>query len=125
PLNIIIPFTLLSAVMTYAWPFARDIPSLVVVSIIYGFGSGAYISILVNPIFAMGGTSDVGQRVGIAMTVLGLGALLGPPISGAIERSSGGFPAVGYYAGSIVVLSAVLMFLSRQLLLNWKIKGRV
>ncbi|ESK84786.1 monocarboxylate permease [Moniliophthora roreri MCA 2997] len=124
-LNIIIPFTLVSAVMTYAWPFARDVASLVVVAIIYGFASGTYISILMNPIIAMGDASDVGLRVGVASTVLGLGALLGPPISGAIERSSGGFPAVGYYAGSIIILSAALMILSRQLLLDWKIRGQV
>jgi MFS transporter, MCT family, solute carrier family 16 (monocarboxylic acid transporters), member 10 len=66
---------------------------------INSFASGAYISLLVNPIFAMSETSDVGLRVGIAMTALGIGALVGPPISGAIENSSGGFPAVGYYAG--------------------------
>lgn len=48
----------------------------------------------------MGPTSEVGLRVGVAMTLLGLGALIGPPISGAIEDSSGGFPAVGYYAGT-------------------------
>ncbi|KAF9254616.1 MFS general substrate transporter [Marasmius fiardii PR-910] len=125
PLNMIIPYTLASAALTYAWPFARNEGSLIVIAIIYGLASGAYIALLVNPIFAMGNTADVGRRVGYSNTILGFGALVGPPISGAIERSSGGFPAAGYYAGSVIVIAAAQMFLSRQLLLKWKLWGKI
>lgn len=47
----------------------------------------------------MGDTHDVGLRVGMSMTVLAFGAVAGPPISGAINQATGGFEAVGYYAG--------------------------
>jgi hypothetical protein len=33
------------------------------------------------------------------MSIFSLGALAGPPISGAINTATGGFEAVGYYAG--------------------------
>jgi len=33
------------------------------------------------------------------MSILALGALAGPPISGAINAATGGFKVVGYYAG--------------------------
>jgi MFS transporter, MCT family, solute carrier family 16 (monocarboxylic acid transporters), member 10 len=65
------------------------------------FASGVYVSILTNPIFEFGETDDVGRRVGMFMITLGLGALAGPPISGAILTASGGFKAVGYYAGEL------------------------
>lgn len=48
---------------------------------------------------AMGSTHDVGRRVGMAMTIIALGALAGPPISGAINAATGNYQAVGYYAG--------------------------
>ncbi|THU87429.1 MFS general substrate transporter [Dendrothele bispora CBS 962.96] len=118
-MNVMIPFTLVAAVMTFAWPFARSEGSLIVIAIIYGFASGAYISLIVNPILAMpGSVNEAGRRIGLAMTVLGLGALVGPPISGAINRSTGGFPAVGYYAGSVILISAALMIFTRHLVLK-------
>lgn len=49
----------------------------------------------------MGDTGDVGRRVGTLLTITAIGALAGPPISGAIGTASGGFKAVGYYAGAL------------------------
>ena len=48
----------------------------------------------------MGDTEDVGRRLGMFMSILSIGALAGPPISGAISTVTGGFKDVGYYAGS-------------------------
>ncbi len=47
----------------------------------------------------MGDTSDVGRRTGMFMSILAIGALAGPPISGAISTATGNFKSVGYYAG--------------------------
>jgi MFS transporter, MCT family, solute carrier family 16 (monocarboxylic acid transporters), member 10 len=49
---------------------------------------------------AMGDVEDVGRRSGMMMTIIAMGALAGPPISGAINNATKGFPAVGYFAGS-------------------------
>jgi len=49
----------------------------------------------------MGDMHDAGRRTGTGMTVVALGALAGPPISGAIAQATGGFKAVGYYAGTV------------------------
>ena len=47
----------------------------------------------------MGKTHDVGVRVGMSMTLVALGAVAWPPISGAINDAIGGFKFVGIYAG--------------------------
>lgn len=117
--NVMIPSTLIAAILTFAWPFATTKGSLVAVAIIYGFvpsislrlresnlrsyvsiASGVYVSLLAAPLMQMGDTRDVGLRVGMSMTVLAFGAVAGPPISGAINQSTDGFQAVGYYAGT-------------------------
>lgn len=54
---------------------------------------------LAAPLITMGETHDVGLRLGMFFTILALGALAGPPISGAINEATDGFKAVGYYAG--------------------------
>jgi MFS transporter, MCT family, solute carrier family 16 (monocarboxylic acid transporters), member 10 len=59
----------------------------------------------------MGDTEDVGRRLGMFMSILSIGALAGPPISGAISTATGGFKDVGYYAGlafsQIVILEII------------------
>jgi len=101
PLTVIAPPTLLCAIMTYVWPFATTKGSLVAIAVIYGFCSGAYVSLFIVPTVVMGDMDDAGRRTGIAMTVTALGAIAGPPISGAIAQATGGFKAVGYYAGIV------------------------
>lgn len=99
PLNVMIPFTLFAAAFTYAWPFADSVGSLIPVTIIYGFCSGMYVSLMTNPIMNLGGEGDVGRRIGMYMSILAIGALVGPPCSGLIQVSSGGFEMVGIFAG--------------------------
>lgn len=54
---------------------------------------------LAAPLINMGSTQTVGLRVGMFFSILALGALAGPPISGAINSATGGYKAVGYWAG--------------------------
>lgn len=63
------------------------------------FCSGIYVSLLANPIMEMGEPWDVGRRTGMFLSISAIGALTGPPISGAIKSATGDFKAVGYYAG--------------------------
>jgi fucose permease len=63
------------------------------------FCSGVYVSILSKPITEMGNIEDVGRRTGMSNCIAGVGALVGPPISGAINSATGNFKTVGYYAG--------------------------
>lgn len=54
----------------------------------------------------MGDTKDVGRRIGMYMAFLAVGAVVGPPISGAIATETGGFHAVGFYAGAHASLAS-------------------
>ena len=45
-------------------------------------------------------TEEVGVRGGMSMTLVALGAIAGPPISGAINGATGGFVFTGVYAGA-------------------------
>jgi len=63
---------------------------------------GGYISLYSIPAVGMGKMEDAGRRVGMFMSLIGLGSIVGPPISGAIRTASGGFIATGYYAGKFM-----------------------
>lgn len=64
------------------------------------FTSATWLSTLQLPAYDLGRREDLGRRVGMMMTLASVGALTGPPISGAIIKASGGYTATGYYAGA-------------------------
>jgi hypothetical protein len=53
----------------------------------------------------LGAEGDVGRRIWMFMTISAIGAVAGPPISGAINAATGDFKAVGIYAGMLSFLS--------------------
>lgn len=59
------------------------------------------VGLLTVPVANMGDVHDVGRRQGMLFTILSMGAILGPPISGLINTSTGGYTAVGFYAGKL------------------------
>ena len=56
-------------------------------------------ALLSLPVVAMGEIGDIGRRQGMLFSLLAAGAILGPPISGAINTATHGYTAVGFYAG--------------------------
>jgi MCP family monocarboxylic acid transporter-like MFS transporter 10 len=119
--GVTIPMTALAGVLTFVWPLVRSYGGFVGLAAVYGTGSGTFVALIVSPTIALGGIDDVGRRVGTYMTILAFGALAGPPISGAIEAATGSFRAVGYYAGSMVMVSVVVMIFVRRVVLGgWK-----
>ncbi|RDX51747.1 MFS general substrate transporter [Lentinus brumalis] len=119
PLNILIPSTFIAGVMTYAWPFATTKGPLIAIAVFYGIFSGVFVAIMGQPAVRMGDVADVGRRVGMSLTIMSLGALAGPPISGAIlDHAANDFKPVGYYAGTAVMVSVFLMVIARHLLLK-------
>jgi len=110
--------------MTYTWPFVSTKGSLIAIGIIYGFCSGAYVSLLPIPVVMMGDMHDAGRRTGVFMTCIALGAVAGPPISGAIAQATGGYKVVGYYAGSCIVGAVAFMYFTKYLMIG-SLRGKV
>ncbi|KAI0345394.1 MFS general substrate transporter [Trametopsis cervina] len=117
-LNIMIPATTFAGIITFIWPFVDSKAGLSMVGFFYGVSSGVFISLLSAPIVEMGHLSDIGIRLGMFFTVLALGAVAGPPISGAINGATGNYFAVGYYAGSTIFLSVGFLIMTRHLVLH-------
>jgi hypothetical protein len=61
--------------------------------------------------------------MGMGMAVAGLGALIGPPINGAIFDASGGFFQVCMFSGAMAVVGGFVAFAGKALtsegLLGW------
>lgn len=118
-LNTLIPFTLIGAVVSFAWPFSTSsIASMVVVSVIYGCATGAFVSLIPSAPARLGGMSDAGSRIGMAITCMAFGAAGGPPLAGVIRTKSGGFDDVGLYSGGVILAGCALLAATRYLALG-------
>jgi MCP family monocarboxylic acid transporter-like MFS transporter 10 len=100
PINVMLPAGLIAGVLTVAWPFTRGTAALFSLAGIYGASSGAMMTLMGAPMMALGESADVGRRTGMYFTILSVGALAGPPISGAINNATRGYTAVGIFAGA-------------------------
>ena len=95
-----IPVTFIAGVLTFIWPYTRGTAALFTLAGTYGASSGATVTLLGAPMMALGESADVGRRTGMYFTFVSLGALAGPPISGAIQHTTGGYAVVGIFAGA-------------------------
>jgi len=125
PLNSMIPMTAIAGILTLAWPYARTSTSLIVVAVLYGVASGAFVALLSLPVVAMGEIGDIGRRQGMLFSLLAVGAILGPPISGAINTATHGYTAVGFYAGSMVLAGVAILIVCRTMITGHLYLGRV
>ncbi|KAJ7123542.1 MFS general substrate transporter [Mycena epipterygia] len=114
-MNTMILMTALTGVTTFAWPFCRTVPTITVISILYGFCSGTWLVLIGSTIGQMGGMDGIGHRIGMLNTIAGLSTVCGPPISGLFVNTELGYTAVGYFAGSALLVATALMLVSRLL----------
>ncbi|KAJ7480328.1 hypothetical protein B0H11DRAFT_2193869 [Mycena galericulata] len=113
-MNITTIMTALAGATTIAWPFCRTIPSITVISILYG--SGAWFALIGQ----MGGIEDIGRRIGVINTIAGIGAnacdcVDYPDSASRIPCRHGMRAADPWIVWSALLLGAIFMAISRHL----------
>ncbi|KAG8710106.1 hypothetical protein FRC09_000303 [Ceratobasidium sp. 395] len=83
--NVIIPCSAIVGVLVFAMLGVTSVGALIVFSILYGFFLGAFVS-LISPMFVALARHmhEVGLRLGFGFGVVGIAALVGTPITGAL-----------------------------------------
>jgi MFS family permease len=84
---------------------------LIVYAAVFGLGSGTIVSGAAAALSRCANNpSEVGTYMGMGMAVAGVGALVGPPINGAIVQTTGGYFAVCMFSGAITVAGGIFAF---------------
>ncbi|KAF2274071.1 MFS general substrate transporter [Westerdykella ornata] len=114
PFNVVIPCTIISAVLCYCFIVAKSSAALIVVIAFYGFFSGTFVSLPPTTIMHLSqdARSKIGTRLGQSFACVSVGILIGTPIGGAILDKSG-FASVWAFGGSLLVGSAVFLTAAR------------
>ncbi|CEL10638.1 Putative Monocarboxylate transporter (Eurofung) [Aspergillus calidoustus] len=88
--------------------------AVVAYAVLYGFWSGAAISLTPVCILQVCRMEDYGKRNGTAFTLVSLGTLTGIPMAGAIQESEeGGFSGLIIFAGVLYLAAAGAFLLAR------------
>lgn len=95
--------------------------AIIAFAVLWGFWSGASIALAPVCIGETCETEDYGKRTGTAFFIASFGALMGPPIAGAIlERSGGDYLGVIVMSGALYTLTAATYFWAGQLVKRGK-----
>lgn len=121
-LNSIIPCGIAAAILSFAWLGITDAAGLWTFSVLYGFFSGAIVSLSATVVALLSpDLSLVGTRMGMSFAFAGLGFLIGNPIAGAILNiPQGKFRGAQAFSAATILAGAAALVLVRVLLLKWR-----
>jgi len=114
--NVLILASIGTGVLIFAMFGVMNTGGVVVFSMLYGFFSGAYLSLIAPTTASLSqDVSEIGVRMGIAFFMTSFACLTGPPIDGALLN--GGFswfkPIV--FSGTIILGGVPLLIVARSL----------
>lgn len=116
-MNVFIAFLFSSALCMYTWIPVYSTPGLYIWTVFYSLSVGGVQSLfLAVATIINSDMSKIGARLGIISAGVGIGALLGSPISGAIISASGGsYVGAQIFSGSTLVVGGLLVLASREM----------
>ncbi|KAH8726189.1 major facilitator superfamily domain-containing protein [Phaeosphaeriaceae sp. PMI808] len=125
-LNVLILCLIGNTIIIFCWLSVTSINAYYAWTVLYGLFSAAFQSLFPTTIAAYSSDiSKTGTRLGMAFTAIGLSALVGGPISGALLAAGGGeyrVPIV--WAGASTVVGTVLCVVARCLKFGWEMRVR-
>ncbi|KAM0745702.1 MFS general substrate transporter [Meredithblackwellia eburnea MCA 4105] len=123
PLTILVPNCFISGILIFLWlPMGKSEAGMIVFAILFGFSSGAYVSMFPASIASMTlQMNQIGIRIAMAFLLVGFAALTGTPISGAIiTHQKGSYVGAAVCSGVMVLVGSVLVAVARQLMVRKK-----
>ncbi|KAI9836008.1 MAG: hypothetical protein M1837_003542 [Sclerophora amabilis] len=120
--NVMIVMTYFSAITVLAiWLPARSNAPTIIFAILYGFGSGAFVSMAPALIAQISDIRQIGVRNGTLFAIISTAALCGNPIGGAlVTKYNGGFTGLQIFAGVMMMAGSTLFVAARVTLGGFK-----
>ncbi|KAJ5811776.1 MFS general substrate transporter [Penicillium riverlandense] len=125
PFNIVFVCTMICGALMFALIDLSNMAGVVVVALLYGFFSGAFVSlpptcfVRLSPNRAL-----IGTRMGMGYAAMTVGNLIGTPVAGTILQDHG-FNAMWVFGGIMSVAGGLAMMMSRNILGEWKLLASI
>lgn len=104
----------LSSASVFYWISVTNAAGNIAFAVLYGFWSGSVVSL--GSVVLTSITPDMsrlGTRLGMVSILKGIGSLIGPPISGAILKSTGKYIGIQLFAACGIMLTSLLSLVLR------------
>ncbi|KAF8875300.1 MFS general substrate transporter [Infundibulicybe gibba] len=113
--NLLTPAAFLSGLSCLVfWMFTRSMVSVMLFAAVYGFFSGAFISLVTPCVAQISDIAQIGTRIGMLYTIISFPSLVGGPVAGALlVHGHGSFTGMIAFSGSVVIAGSVLIFGSK------------
>ena len=115
PLNMLIPFSLATGVVAFGWSGVSSLGGLYAFAAVYGFAAAGIQSLFPATLSTL--TTDVkkmGVRMGMVLSVVGVAALIGSPIAGAlVQADHGQYLYAQMFMGSVILGGTITLVLAR------------
>ena len=106
-------------------PATGNVP-LILFAALYGFGSGAFVSLLPAMIAQISDIKEIGLRIGNEFAIISFAALVSNPIGGAlIDHDHGRFRALQIWCGVVLIAGSAFFILARISLAGLKLTAKV
>jgi MFS family permease len=114
---------LFAGVVTLAlWLPAKSNAPIIVFAALFGFGSGAFVSLAPSLIAQISDVRKIGVRTGTLFCIVSFAALISQPIGGAlITRWNGAYTGLQIYAGVLMCGGAAVLLVARVKLAGVKV----
>lgn len=124
--NLLIPTSFLAGLSCLIfWMLAKTMIALMGFAAVYGFLSGAFISVITPCVAQISDINEIGTRIGALYTLISVPSLVGGPIAGAlIQYQSGSYTGMIGLSGSSVIFGS-LFILACRLKINRNICAKV
>ncbi|MCJ1253958.1 hypothetical protein MMC24_001772 [Lignoscripta atroalba] len=125
--NVMIIMSYFSAILVLAlWLPATTNAPIIVFAALYGFGSGAFVSMAPALIAQISDIRQIGIRTGTMFAIISVAALCGNPIGGALlAREGGGFLHLQIFTGIVMLVGSTGFVAARWSLVRWELKVKV
>ncbi len=105
------------------WLPSKGIAPIIVFCLLYGFSSGAFVSMAPSLVAQISDIRQIGVRNGTLFAIVSIAALTGNPIGGAlISRNDGGFLYLQIFCGVSMAVGTVLFIASRWVQCGFALK---
>ncbi|KAL3424969.1 MFS monocarboxylate [Phlyctema vagabunda] len=112
PYNVMVLAVVLSGIVCMCWTTAKSLGGIIVLSLAYGFTSGAVIALQSACAAAVVKPQHYGIAMGAVMSFLSIAGLVGTPINGQILDAFG-FLGVSLFSGLALLVGGIIIMLGR------------
>ncbi|KAL5332823.1 MFS monocarboxylate transporter [Aspergillus crustosus] len=115
PLNMLIPFSFTTGVVALCWAGVHNLSGVYAFAAFYGLVAAGIQSLFPATLSTL--TTDLkkmGARMGMVMSVVGVAALIGSPIAGAlVEQGDGDYLYAQMFMGSVIIAGSLCLIAAR------------